>query len=94
MPALRIEHPVPDFDEWKEVFDRDPIGRERSGVRRYQIVRPVDDRHYVMVDLELDTEEEAQALLASLRQLWAGAGSSVSSSQPALIVETTETEEY
>ena len=24
---LRIEHPVPDYDAWKEAFDSDPISR-------------------------------------------------------------------
>jgi hypothetical protein len=54
MPILRIEHPVPDFDAWKRAFDGDPIGRRQSGVRRYRILRPVDDPKYVMVDLEFD----------------------------------------
>jgi hypothetical protein len=34
---LRINHPVADYDAWKVAFDRDPIGRERSSVRRYRI---------------------------------------------------------
>ena len=43
MTILRIEHPVRDFDIWKEAFDADPVGRERSGVRRCRVMRPVDD---------------------------------------------------
>ena len=31
MSILRIEHPVPDYAAWKEAFDADPVGRERSG---------------------------------------------------------------
>ncbi len=46
MHILRIEHPVPDYDAWKEAFDSDPIGREPSGVRRYRILRPNDDPNY------------------------------------------------
>ena len=30
MHILRIEHPVPDYDAWKQAFDSDPIGRERE----------------------------------------------------------------
>lgn len=67
---LRIEHPVPNFDAWKEAFDSDPVGRERSGVRRYRILRPLDDSNYVMIDLEFDSSDEAEAFLASLRELW------------------------
>lgn len=37
MFVLRIEHPVPDYEAWKRTFDRDPLGRSRSGVRRYRI---------------------------------------------------------
>jgi integrase len=36
MHILRIEHPVPDYDSWKAAFDSDPVGRERSAVRRYR----------------------------------------------------------
>jgi hypothetical protein len=43
MPILRIEHPVADFDAWKAAFDGDPLGREQSGVRRYRVLRSVDD---------------------------------------------------
>jgi hypothetical protein len=55
MYMLRIEHPVADYERWKQVFDSDPVGREKSGVRRYQILRPIDDPRYVMIDLEFDT---------------------------------------
>ena len=93
MTTLRIEHPVPNF-EWKRAFDSDPIGRERSGVRRYEVARSIDDPNYVMIDLEFDTLAEAHAFLVSLRELWAGAGGQVSASQQARIVETVETREY
>ncbi len=39
MYILRIEHGVPDYESWKAAFDRDPIGRERSGVARYRVMR-------------------------------------------------------
>ena len=46
MHILRIEHPVPDYDAWKEAFDSNPISRGWSGVRRYRILRPTDDPNY------------------------------------------------
>ncbi len=52
---MRIEHPVPNFEGWKEAFDSDPVGRERSGVRRYRISRAVDDPNFVTIDLDFDT---------------------------------------
>ena len=59
MPILRIEHPVPDFDAWKQAFDSDPLDRKRSGVRRYRILRSLDDPNYAIVDLEFDDADDA-----------------------------------
>jgi hypothetical protein len=72
MPVVRIEHPVADYDAWKQAFDRDPIGREQIGVRRYRVLRSTTDdgSTYVMVDLELDTDEQAHALRVALEELW------------------------
>ena len=94
MPILRIEHPVPDFDAWKTAFDNDPVGRKQSGVRRYQILRSLDDPNYVMIALEFDTKSEAEALLAALRTVWARVEGSVMSNPQARIVETVESKEY
>jgi hypothetical protein len=68
---LRIEHPVSDFDRWRRAFDGDPEGRQRSGVRRYRIMRACEDPNFVLIDLEFDAAEPAEAFLARLRQLWA-----------------------
>ena len=62
MYILRIEHPVLDYNAWKAAFDSDPIGRERSGVRRYRILRATDDPSHVMVDLEFDSLSEAEVV--------------------------------
>ncbi|MBO0682369.1 MAG: hypothetical protein J2P45_04355 [Candidatus Dormibacteraeota bacterium] len=91
MVILRIEHPVPDFARWKQAFDNDPVGRVRSGVRRYQVLRSIDDPNYVLIDLEFDTSFEADALLAAMRRVWSQAGHSASSSQQARIAEAVET---
>jgi hypothetical protein len=74
MYVLHIEHPVRDFEGWKKAFDDDPLGRADAGVRRYQVSRPADDPYYAIVDLEFERREEAQAMLASLKRLWSGAG--------------------
>ena len=92
MYILRIEHSVPDYDAWKEAFDSDPIGRERSGVRRYRILRPTDDPNYVMIDLEFDSASEAEAVHAALRELWGRVD--VVRSPQARIVEALESKEY
>jgi hypothetical protein len=67
---LQIEHKVPDFDGWKKAFESDPINRKKSGVRHYEIFRPVDDPNYVIIDLEFDSLGQAEDSLAALRTLW------------------------
>jgi hypothetical protein len=94
MYVLRIEHPVPDFDGWKKAFDSDPLGRKKSGVRRYRVLRPVDERKYAMVDLEFDGLGDAEAMLAALRKLWREVAGRVMESPKARIVESVESKEY
>lgn len=94
MSILRIEHPVLDYDAWKQAFDGDPVGREQAGVRRYQVFRGVDDPGFVMIDLEFDTSTEAEALLASMRRVWEGVSGTIISDPHARIVQTVETKEY
>ena len=94
MYILRIEHPVPNFDGWKKAFDSDPVSREKSGVRRYQILRPIDDAKYVMIDLEFDTVSQAEALLAALRVTWGRVEGTIMMNPQARIVEAVETKEY
>jgi hypothetical protein len=68
MHTLQIEHGIKDFSLWKSAFDRDPVNRAASGVTAHRISRPVDDPHYVVVELDLGSREQAEALLASLQQ--------------------------
>ena len=92
MPTLRIEHSVPDFSGWKRAFDSDPADRKGSGVRRYQVSRSVEDPNFVMIDLEFDSTEEADGLLAKMRRVWSsGEGQKVMRNPQARIVETVET---
>jgi len=70
MPTLRIEHPVRDYDAWRRAFDGDPAGRKAGGVRRFEVLRAVDDPNYVLIDLEFDSTTEAEAFLGRLRTIW------------------------
>lgn len=93
MPTLRIEHAVPDFEAWKHAFDSDPADRRGSGVRRYQVLRSVEDPNFVMVDLEFDSTAEAEGLLDKMRQIWGGPGKAVMKDPRAQIAETVESKE-
>lgn len=92
MFILRVEHAIRDYNGWKAAFDGDPVGRERLGVRRHRILRPVDDPRYVMIDLEFDTSREAEACHDALRDLWGRVD--VAQSPRARIVETVDTRDY
>jgi hypothetical protein len=94
MVILRIEHPVPNYDGWKKAFDSDPVGREKMGVRRYQILRPIDDPNYVVIDLEFDTTSQAEALLAAMRVVWGRVEGTIMMNPQARIVEAVETRVY
>ena len=94
MTILRIEHPVRDYDSWKEAFDADPIGRERSGVLRYRVMRPLDDPAYVLVDLEFDSSRDAEDLLANMRVVWERISGTIMTDPRARIVESVEAKEY
>ena len=93
--TLRIEHPVGSYDSWKKMFDSDPIGRQKAGVRRYRILRPKDDPNYVMIDLEFDGEKEAETMKSALRNLWNSPEAQKVIQNPKLrLVEQVETGEY
>ena len=70
MTVLQIEHEISDFATWKAAFDRDPVKRKESGVRRYRVLRPIDDPGYIKVDLEFDSQGRAEAFLSALREMW------------------------
>ena len=90
VPILRIQHAVPNFENWKRAFESDPMDRKGSGVRRFEIYRPVNDPNFVMIDLHLDTLADAQTLLEKLRHLWEGPGGAVVRNPEAWILETVE----
>jgi hypothetical protein len=93
---VQLEHPVRDFDTWKAAFDRDPIHREASGVRRYQIYRPIDDPNYIAVDLEFDSRGEAEAFKLALEELWRSpqAAPALGGTPRARVVDIVETKVY
>jgi hypothetical protein len=92
MATLRIEHPVANFERWKQAFDADPVGREQSGVRRFRILRGADNPNWVLIDLEFDTADEARALHARLLKLWSRVD--VMRDAQARVCETVEITEY
>ena len=94
MYVLNIWHTVSDYDEWKKVFDSDPLGREASGVRRYVLERPVEDENMVIGHLEFGRLGEAEAFAGRLEETWSGVASEMVSDTGYTITEVREQREY
>ena len=81
MPTLLIEHSISDFDLWHDAFMRFAARRKEGGVIRERIMQPVDDPHYVLIDLEFVTLEGARGFRQFLEtQVW-----STPANSPALV---------
>ncbi len=87
MYILQIEHPVPNYEGWEKAFDSDPVNRKQSGVRRYKISRKIDDPNYVIVDLEFDNLNDAEACHEKLRNLWNRVEGTVMNNPQSRIIE-------
>lgn len=59
--TLSIEHRITDFRTWKEAFDRFAAARANGGVLGHRIRRPVGDEHYVVIELDFGSSEQAEA---------------------------------
>jgi len=72
MITLHIEHPITDFAAWRAAFDRFAAARDQAGVLEARIHRPVDDGHYVLIDLDFGSVEQAERFEQFLRtRVWA-----------------------
>jgi hypothetical protein len=81
MHTLHIEHAITDLTTWQAAFDRFAEQRARAGVRHQSIRHPIGDDHYVVIDLDFETAEQAAFFLDVLRdRVW-----SVPDNSPALI---------
>ena len=97
MYVLQIEHPIRNFETWKSAFDRFSDKRRHSGVRRHQIFQPADDENYVVLDLEFESEGEAEAYLEWLRsEVWSSreASPALSGGPRTRIAKVMETQQY
>jgi hypothetical protein len=72
VPTLHIEHPITDYDKWAAAFDGFAEARSGAGVRGHRVNRPVGDPNYIVIDLDFDSVDRAEAFLGFLKsQVWA-----------------------
>ena len=77
MTTLHIEHPITDLGTWRAAFDRFADRRLQGGVRAERVQQPVDDEHYVVVDLDFTNLEQAGRFLTFLETtVWTSRDSS------------------
>ena len=77
MSTLRIEHSITDFNTWYAAFGRFSTRRKEGGVLEERIMQPVDDSHYVFIDLDFATVEAAQQFQKFLEtQVWSNPANS------------------
>ena len=77
MTTLHIEHPITDYATWRDAYGRFAERRREAGVRAERVQQPVDDAHYVVVDLDFRTRAQAERFLAFLETtVWASRESS------------------
>ena len=72
MATLHIEHPITDLGTWLDAFRRFEEARRKAGVVAHRVRQPVDDDHYIYVDLDFDSAEDAAAFQRFLEEnVWA-----------------------
>jgi hypothetical protein len=94
MIVLHIEHTVVNFDNWKASFDNFAELRQKSGVRRYQISRPVDNPNFAIIDLEFGSLSEAEGLLSTVQEVWQRVGGTLIKDPQWRISNAVETIEF
>jgi hypothetical protein len=77
MATLHIQHPITDFATWESAFNRFADARRQAGVRAQRVQRPVDNRQFVVIDLDFDSADAARSFLGFLTaRVWGNPESS------------------
>jgi hypothetical protein len=72
MTTLHIEHAISDLGAWQGAYDRFSDRRRQAGVRAERVSQPLDDDHYVVIDLDFPSREQAAGFLQFLQTtVWA-----------------------
>jgi hypothetical protein len=83
MATLHIEHAISDLDTWLGAFSRFEDARKGAGVRAQRVSQPVDDDKHIVVQLDFESEEEADQFRGFLEtRVWSNPDAS-----PALVGE-------
>ena len=71
MHTLQIEHSVTDYDLWLKAYDSFEARRQEGGVVHERVSRPDGDAAYVVIALDFDDRQHADAFLQFLQtEVW------------------------
>ncbi len=90
--ASVLVHYEHDYDEWKAMFDADPVGRAAGGVTAHSVSRGVDNPNDIFVRLEFASAEDARSFRDRL--LSSGVLDRLDVRVPPTVVEVVETQSY
>ena len=72
MATLHIEHPISDLNTWVTAFHHFGEARANAGVIAQRVHQPVDDQHYIYVELDFSSVEGATSFKQFLESVvWA-----------------------
>ena len=69
MATLHIEHPISDLDTWLGAFNQFAEARRNAGVTAQRIHQPVDDDHYIVLQLDFESVEAAEQFMGFLESV-------------------------
>ena len=69
MTTVHVQNTVRDFDAWKANFDKYERFRVDQGVQAYRVSRGVSEPNAVIVDLDFNDQEAAEAFLPKLAEI-------------------------
>jgi hypothetical protein len=61
MAIIVMNFEIDDYDAWKSMFDKDPVGRSQSGMTNHKISRGVENPNEVFIRTEFPSVDEAKA---------------------------------
>ena len=69
MASLHIEHRITDLDTWLAAFSGFAEARRDAGVVRERVQQPLGDDRYIVVDLDFEDAERANAFKSFLEDV-------------------------
>ena len=67
MALMLMSFELDNYDEWKQLFDSDPVGR-KSVAKGHRVSRSVDNPNEIFLSVEYASADDARTVLARLQE--------------------------